>query len=195
MNPTVYIIMGVSGCGKSTIGKGLATALSISFYDGDDFHSSENTNKMTQGVALTDEDRYSWLLDINKNCKQAIQENKSIVFACSALKNKYRELLAKGIEKNVLYIYLEGNKELIYKRLEARNHHFMPASLLESQFDILEVPEKALKIDISAHQDTIIQNIMNQLTKAEFGIIGLGVMGKSLARNFANKGKIGRAHV
>lgn len=188
MGNRIYIVMGVSGCGKTTIGKLLAETFGISFYDGDAFHSVSNIEKMTAGIPLTDEDRYSWLLDINKQAKESLSLGHSAVFACSALKQSYRTLLEQHIEDSVSWIYLKGDLDTIYKRLTNRKGHFMSPALLQSQFDILEEPSSAMYIDATFDTDTIIQTIVKKLTKSDFGLVGLGVMGRSLARNFAGKG-------
>jgi len=188
MGNRIYIVMGVSGCGKTTIGKLLAETFGINFYDGDAFHSASNIEKMAAGIPLTDEDRYGWLLDINKQAKESLGRGHSAVFACSALKEAYRILLAQNIEDSVSWIYLKGDLDTIYKRLTNRKGHFMSPALLQSQFDILEEPSSAMYIDTTFDTDTIIQTIVKKLTKSDFGLVGLGVMGRSLARNFAGKG-------
>ncbi|MGN6645569.1 MAG: NADP-dependent phosphogluconate dehydrogenase [Cytophaga sp.] len=188
MENKVYIVMGVSGCGKTTIGKMLAETLKIEFYDGDAFHSIANIEKMAVGIPLTDEDRYSWLSDINKQIKESFAGGRSIVFACSALKESYRKILAQQIEDAVVWIYLKGDADTIGLRLENRAGHFMSPTLLQSQFDILEEPSTAIHIDITLDPNIIIHTIVKRLTKSDFGLVGLGVMGKSLARNFSRNG-------
>ena len=180
--------MGVSGCGKTTIGKMLAETLTIDFYDGDAFHPITNIEKMAAGIPLTDEDRYSWLLDINKQIKESFASGRSVVFACSALKESYRTILAQQIENAVVWIYLKGDADTIGLRLKNREGHFMPSTLLQSQFDILEEPSTAIHIDITLDTNIIIHTIVKRLTKSDFGLVGLGVMGKSLARNFSRNG-------
>ncbi len=188
MTNFAYIIMGVSGSGKSTIGKLLSEALNIIFLDGDDFHPEANINKMSEGIPLTDEDRFPWLLSINEKCKQLIKEGKSVVFACSALKESYRNILSKDSKDTTIFIFLKADKNLIFKRLSERKNHFMPTALIESQFSTLEEPKNSIEIDASLNEELLIKKIMNQLTKSTIGIVGLGVMGTSLARNFAQKG-------
>ncbi|MCP9755169.1 NADP-dependent phosphogluconate dehydrogenase [Lacihabitans sp. CCS-44] len=180
--------MGVSGSGKTTLGLLLAEKLGLGFYDGDDFHPEKNITKMSAGNPLTDEDRYEWLNRINKSAINLIKENKSAVFACSALKEKYRELLSENIQNEIVFVYLKGTKEIIQARINARKGHFMPSQLLDSQFNILEEPQNAIDIDLSKSPEEMIQETLNKINKSEFGLVGLGVMGKSLARNLANNG-------
>ncbi len=178
--------MGVSGVGKSTIGKLLADQLSIPFFDGDDYHPEANKKKMANGHPLNDDDRYDWLLNLNRLANDQIA-NTSCVIACSALKESYRELLKKGIETNIKWVLLYGSFDQVFERIQQRTSHFMPTSLLKSQFDTLEEPIEALKINIQESPQKITTYIVNELQeKSEFGIIGLGVMGKSLARNLAS---------
>ena len=188
MNTKIFIVMGVSGSGKTTLGLLLAEKLGLSFYDGDDFHPDKNIAKMSEGKPLTDEDRYEWLDRINKSAKNLINENKSAVFACSALKEKYRNLLTENIKNKIVFVYLKGTKEIIQARINARKGHFMPSQLLDSQFNILEEPQNAIEIDLSKSPEEMIQETLEKLNKGEFGLVGLGVMGKSLARNLAKNG-------
>ena len=137
--------MGVSGCGKTTLGKALADFLKHSFLEGDAFHSKENIEKMERGTPLNDHDRIPWLVKLNKEILAS--EKNGVVVACSALKEKYRSNLSKGIIlEKILWVYLYSDLNTLKKRLEKRAH-FMPASLLESQLEILEVPHKAVHLE------------------------------------------------
>jgi carbohydrate kinase (thermoresistant glucokinase family) len=154
--------MGVSGSGKTTIGKNLAAKIGFPFFDGDDFHSAANKEKMTAGTPLTDEDRASWLTHMN----QAAREEAKLagaVLACSALKEKYRSILSSGINIPLYWVFLHGSFELIKKRMEERKDHFMPAGLLASQFDALEIPGNCITVDISNTPDKIIEAIISQV--------------------------------
>ncbi|SHM89815.1 NADP-dependent phosphogluconate dehydrogenase [Polaribacter sp. KT 15] len=185
---TVVFIMGVSGCGKSTIGNLLAKELEIPFFDGDDFHPESNIRKMSNGEALNDEDRQGWLGTLNDLAKKQI-ENNSCVIVCSALKQKYRDTLSFGIQNQTKWIHLTGTFDQIYARMQNRANHFMPSALLKTQFETLENPENAISIDISFTPEQIIKKIKQHIMKtSEFGLFGLGVMGKSLCRNLANNG-------
>lgn len=157
----VYIIMGVSGTGKSTIGKLLSNTLQIPFFDGDDFHPKANLEKMEAGNPLNDDDRKGWLIRLNALAKE--HKSTGAIIACSALKKSYRELLLEGIENHLGFIYLEGSFELIKSRLESRKGHFMPLELLQSQFDALEVPTEAIAVSVSLTPDQIIREITNQV--------------------------------
>ncbi|WP_417360123.1 gluconokinase [Galbibacter sp.] len=161
--PVILIIMGVSGSGKSTIGKLLSDALDIEFYDGDDFHPQENIDKMSAGHPLNDQDRAGWLEAIHDFGLQQLEENCSCVIACSALKQSYRDVLCKGMEKELKFIYLEGDYQTIQTRLSKRNSHFMPATLLKSQFDTLEPPKNAITVDLKLNPQQIIDKIIKAL--------------------------------
>jgi gluconokinase len=139
MLPSVLVVMGVSGCGKSTIGSQLALALHWDFEDGDWFHPARNIDKMQAGIALTDEDRAPWLIAIADFIDRVRKEGAHTVVACSALKRRYRAVII-GNRPDVRLIYLKGDVELISRRIAARHEHFMPLSLLQSQFEALEEP-------------------------------------------------------
>lgn len=157
----VYIIMGVSGTGKSTIGKLLSNTLQIPFFDGDDLHPKENIEKMEAGNPLNDDDREGWLIRLNVLAKE--HKSTGAIIACSALKESYREILLEETKNHLEFIYLEGSFELIKSRLESRKGHFMPLALLRSQFDTLEVPAEAITVSVSMTPDQIIQEITNQM--------------------------------
>lgn len=187
MNKVIFII-GVSGSGKSTIGKLLADDLKIPFFDGDDFHPESNIKKMSDGQPLNDSDRQGWLETLNNLAKQQLAKSDCVI-VCSALKQKYRDILSIDIESQTKWIHLSGSFEKILERLKSRKGHFMPSDLLKSQFDILEEPKNAITIDTSKKPREIINEVKHQLEhKSEFGLFGLGVMGKSLCRNLANNG-------
>ncbi|MBK6264820.1 NADP-dependent phosphogluconate dehydrogenase [Marivirga sp. S37H4] len=180
--------MGVSGVGKTTIGTLLSERLSIPYFDGDAFHPKENIEKMTSGHPLNDNDRLGWLKSLNTLAKEQ-QEIKGCIIGCSALKEKYRDLLKTNIENDVKWIFLTGSYELIVNRLESRKGHYMPPSLLQSQLDSLEIPVDAITINIEKPPEEIVEMLTAEiLKKSDFGLIGLGVMGKSLSRNLVAKG-------
>ena len=183
--------MGVSGVGKTTIGSQLAQRLAVPFFDADDFHSASNVNKMSKGIALTDKDREPWLESLAHHIVS--WSEKGAVLACSALKQTYRDRLVRNIAKKqiaqkIQFVFLKASQSFIRKRLMSRTNHFFNPALLSSQFDILEPPQDAIVIDAQEDIATILQQIQAKLLVTQhIGLIGLGVMGKSLARNFANK--------
>ncbi len=138
--PLAIIVMGVSGSGKSSIGEGVAAKLGIHFIEGDALHPAANVEKMSKGVPLTDEDRWPWLEKIGQEISASLAKDEGVVVTCSALKRVYRERLRAAAGGHLYFIYLEGSKELLTKRMGERKGHFMPASLLESQLQTLEVP-------------------------------------------------------
>ena len=180
--------MGVSGVGKSTIGNLLSEALSIPFFDGDDFHPESNILKMSKGEPLNDDDRLGWLQTLNMLAIKQLT-NKGCVIVCSALKESYRDILSTNIKDCTKWVFLNGSFEMIEERINERKGHFMNSDLLKSQFETLEEPKDAIEIDISLTPNNIVEVIQKELlNKSEFGLFGLGVMGKSLSRNLANKG-------
>ncbi|HEX7902956.1 MAG TPA: gluconokinase [Chitinophagaceae bacterium] len=162
MFPSIIYIMGVSGSGKTTVGRQLAAETGLPFFDGDDFHPASNIDKMKSGQPLTDDDRVEWLHSINEMA-QSQSKNAGAIIACSALKEKYRSILAKGITISVQWIFLRGTYELISERMQQRSGHFMQANLLQSQFDILEIPANAITIDINNTTDDIVNTIRKKL--------------------------------
>lgn len=154
----IIILMGVSGCGKTTVGKQLSLVLGCPFYDSDDFHSPEARLKMTNGVALTDEDRQPWLEELNRKMRKWNLQSHRTVLACSALKQKYRELLSR--ETEVIWVYLKGDKALIGERLQKRQGHFASVNLLDSQFDSLEEPQNAIVLDISLKPERLVEALI-----------------------------------
>ena len=185
------VLMGVAGVGKTTIGLALSKAGGIPFYDGDDYHSASNRDKMAAGIALSDEDRTAWLFELQGVIENALHKS-SCILACSALKKSHRAILEKN-SNAIHFVYLEGSKNLIEQRLESRKGHYFPASLLASQLETLEPPENAFTISITQTPSAIVQIIMKTLlneniSKAEIGLMGLGVMGKALTQNFVRNG-------
>ena len=156
----IVMLMGVSGSGKTTVGKVLAGKLGWLFVDGDDFHPDTNVEKMRRGKPLTDEDRYPWLRSLRDFIDAAVERGEHMVLACSALNHNYREYLTADNADFVRYVYLRGSEELIAKRLAERKGHFMPAGLLRSQFDALEPPDDAIRVDITPTPDVIAETIL-----------------------------------
>jgi len=153
------IFMGVSGCGKTTIGKRTARKLNLPYYEGDDFHPDANVEKMSQGIPLTDEDRDAWLDKLKELIQSKLNKGESGILSCSALKEKYRERLNVDPQK-VHFIYLKGSYDLILKRLTARTDHYMPAELLQSQFEALEEPLNVYKINIDQAPKAILNKAL-----------------------------------
>jgi gluconokinase len=174
--PSVVIVMGVSGSGKSTIGTLLAARLQWEFQDGDWFHPSANVEKMHKGVPLTDEDRWPWLHAIAAWIDKARAAGRHGVIACSALKRCYRDIVI-GARPDVRLLFLKGNEELIARRIATRHGHFMPASLLRSQFVALEEPgadENPITVSIEPRPDEIVAQILSFLNAvfADWGVKG-----------------------
>lgn len=141
------VVMGVAGCGKTSVGEALAVALAVPFTEGDRLHPPSNVTKMASGTPLTDEDRWPWLEKIG----EALKGDSGRIAACSALKRAYRERIAARAGRPVSFIFLDGSRETLEKRMRERKGHFMPASLLDSQLATLERPasdERALRLDI-----------------------------------------------
>ena len=157
-----YVVMGVSGCGKTTVGEALAAHLNCPFYDGDDFHSPENVAKMASGVPLNDADRAPWLASLAGLIRDHLARGETAVLASSALKKRYRDQLR--VDDRVRFIFLDGDFDLIWGRMQARQDHYMKAEMLRSQFEALERPDENVAIRIDIDQD--VSDILQQVIEA-----------------------------
>lgn len=160
----ITIVMGVSGSGKTTVGKLLAQSLNWDFSDADDFHPSANIAKMSRGIPLEDADRLPWLLELQAAIDRWLLENKNVVLACSALKTSYREMLYRD-PKRMNIVYLKCSFQLLATRLNNRENHYMKADLLLSQLGSLEEPEDAIIIDASQPLEVILTQIKIHLMR------------------------------
>ena len=158
----LIVVMGVSGSGKTTVGKALASALEIPFYDADDFHPQVNIVKMEQGIPLQDIDRESWLETLSKNLTQWDAAT-GAVLACSALKEMYRTVLHSGVNNDMTWVYLYGRSELIKERMAGRRGHYFKPELLDSQLADLEPPQYGWHFNISSSADHIVKSILDKL--------------------------------
>ena len=158
----VVLLMGVSGAGKTTIGRLLADAMGWEFHDADNLHSDANKTKMANGIALRDSDRAPWLASIRELIAKSLARNANVVLACSALKQSYRDQLAVDPAR-VKIVYLKGTRQLIGARIADRKFHFMSKNLLDSQFETLEEPHHGLVVDIAATRESIVEDIRKQL--------------------------------
>jgi gluconokinase len=152
-----FLIMGVAASGKTTIAEKLAEKINGFLIEGDDYHTKENIDKMSSGVALNDNDRYEWLLKI-KNEILNRNKNQNLVVTCSALKEKYRTLLGP---QNFNLVYLKVSKKTALQRIRARQGHFMPDSLVDSQFAILEEPQKSIVLDESLKTNEMVEKLVS----------------------------------
>jgi gluconokinase len=159
-----WVVMGVSGCGKSTVGQALATAQGVPYIEGDEFHPEANVAKMSAGVPLNDDDRAGWLLALQAQVRDAQQRNAGLVMSCSALKRRYRDLLRQG-DPALRFAHLNGPKELISARMQARANHYMPPSLLDSQFrdlEPLQADEAGITLDIGEAPTLLVAQILEE---------------------------------
>jgi len=157
----VIIIIGVSGSGKTTIGRLLSGELGWKYYEGDNFHPPANIEKLKNGVPLDDADRKPWLESLRDLIRNCLEQGDSAVVACSALKQRYRDFLL--VDERVILIYLKGDYELIRERLSKRRGHFLNPNLLDSQFAALEEPKTAMQVDVSVSPAEIVKSIRSAL--------------------------------
>ena len=158
----ILIVMGVSGCGKTTIGRMLAQRLGCPFYDGDDFHSAANVAKMASGIPLTDADRAGWLDAIAGRIAQHLAQGSGAVFACSALKQVYRQRLTLD-PAQVRFVYLQGSYDVILGRMQQRPGHYMKPEMLASQFAILQEPADAITVSIDLPPEEMVEQVLKAL--------------------------------
>jgi gluconokinase len=159
-----WVVMGVSGCGKSTVGQALASALDVPYIEGDQFHPAANVAKMSAGMPLNDEDRAGWLLALQAQIRDAQQRNAGLVLSCSSLKRRYRDVLRQG-DPALRFAHLNGARDLISARMQARLNHYMPPSLLDSQFrdlEPLQADEAGITLDISIAPEQLVRQIIGE---------------------------------
>ncbi|MEM6620860.1 MAG: gluconokinase [Pseudomonadota bacterium] len=164
--PARLIVMGVTGCGKTTVGALLAGRLGAVFLDGDDYHPEANVEKMSEGIPLTDDDRWPWLDRLGEVIEEAVADRGRVVLACSALRRVYRDRLTQACRAAPLFIHLSGGRELIHGRMAARREHYMPVALLDSQIATLEpieADENALEVEVDAPADDVVARVLNHL--------------------------------
>lgn len=163
----IIMVMGVSSSGKSTVGQSIARRLHAPFLDGDDYHPKSNVDKMAAGTPLTDEDRWPWLERHAQVLHEAAERKGVAVGASSALKRAYRDYLTEQAGEPILFVYLDGSREVIGERMAKRNHEFMPTSLLDSQFATLEIPDPAtenvLPVPVTDSVDKITATVVKAL--------------------------------
>jgi gluconokinase len=162
MNRNVYVVMGITGSGKTTVGTMLAHTLGVDFVEGDDYHPAENVRRMASGIPLTDDDRAGWLRELASRIHEANDAGVGLVLTCSALKRSYRDVL-RAAAPELRFVFLTGPRELIANRLADRRGHFMPASLLESQLATLEEPtsdERMWAFDIRESAQEIVDDLV-----------------------------------
>ena len=156
------VIMGVAGCGKSSVGAALSAALGVTYVDGDDLHPAANVDKMRRGVALSDDDRWPWIGQV----AACLQNSAPVIVGCSALKRAYRDRIRGGVQGEVAFVHLSGDRDLIAARMAQRQGHYMPLSLLDSQFAALEPPgqDEAFTVTIDQPLPDIVAQILGHLS-------------------------------
>lgn len=157
--PKAVILMGVAGSGKTAVGKGVAARLGWLFLDADDFHPATNIEKMKHGIPLDDEDRIPWLRALRDTLRRQLEERRSVILACSALKEAYRDTLSDHISC-LTFVLLDVDQETIHKRLQNRAAHFFPKELMQSQFAALEKPKDAIVVDAREPLEEVIDQVI-----------------------------------
>lgn len=164
VQPQALVLMGVAGSGKTAVGQILSKRLNLPFFDGDNYHPPGNIGKMAAGIPLDDQDRIPWLANLHDIISEHLRAGKSVILACSALKQTYRNQLAEG-NPGVVFIYLKGDFDLIYQRMQKRQEHYMKPGMLRSQFEALEEPDGALIVDIDQNIEAISEEILSRLRR------------------------------
>ena len=162
-NACAVVVMGVSGCGKTSVAEGLAASLGAAFIEGDSLHPAVNVDKMSHGIALTDEDRWPWLDTVGRAMADVLAGNGSVVVSCSALKKAYRDRLRSSAGGKLAFVFLKGSRELLMSRMAAREGHFMPVSLLDSQLATLQPlqpDEDGIVLDIRQPLPVLLEQIL-----------------------------------
>lgn len=163
--PRILLLMGVAGSGKTTIGRQAAAALCWPYFEADDFHSAANKDKMARGIPLNDDDRAPWLAALRARMDEVRAAGGSAVFTCSALKEKYRQVLVGGAEAVTVLVYLSGDFATILERVGRRQGHYLKADLVKSQFEALEPPQGALALDVQLPPAEIVRAILAHLAR------------------------------
>ncbi|MDV4180713.1 gluconokinase [Rhizobium brockwellii] len=172
-SPLAIVVMGVSGCGKSSVGERVAAQNGMVFLEGDQLHPAGNVEKMAQGIPLTDDDRLPWLDRIGEEIKTAQETSQGLVVSCSALKRSYRDRLKQAADGRLVFVFLEGSRDLLLSRMQARQGHFMPATLLDSQLQTLEPPTGEAGV-VTVAIDNALDDIVALACK---GLSGMAVKG------------------
>ncbi len=162
--PKRWVVMGVSGSGKTAVGRALASRTGFDYVEGDDYHPRANIDKMAAGQPLTDGDREGWLLQLRERLRQSRQDGTPLVLSCSALKRRYRDLLRQA-DHDLAFLHLDGERELIAARMRGRTGHFMPLALLDSQLrdlEPLQADERGLRVDIVDPPEVLVERLLQQ---------------------------------
>ncbi len=162
----LVVVMGVSGSGKSTVGAALAKHLKLPFLDADDYHPASNVEKMSKGIALTDQDRWPWLSALSAAMVKEAHNIGGVVATCSALKRSYRDFILNEVTRPLMFIFLEGDRDTLYTRMQQRSDHYMPPSLLDNQLETLEPPsadEPAASFSVLHSVDELVMQITSSL--------------------------------
>ena len=159
----IIVVMGVSGCGKTTVGKQVAAGLGCEFVEGDQYHCPQNIAKMASGQPLDDGDRRGWMDSLNQKLVEVVNSGARAVLACSALKGTYRDWLTRGITDHLLFIYIKGDFDEINQRMQERQGHYMKANMLRSQFEALEEPQGVPAYHLVLGSDNIAKQVLDAL--------------------------------
>jgi gluconokinase len=169
LEPRLVVVMGVSGCGKSSVGERIAEEFHCEFVEGDALHPTTNIDKMSAGIPLTDDDRWPWLDVIGQRISESRAQGKSLIVSCSSLKKVYRDRLRAAADGELSFVFLEGPRDVLEARMTKRPGHFMPASLLDTQFATLEVPtgeSGVITVDLTLPLDALVSKALLALSNS-----------------------------